>query len=404
VKVYIIAGEPSGDLLASGLMRALMQLVPDVEFRGVGGESMMAVGAEPESVAKVTSSSGSTAGKVFGSLFDISEISVMGLFEVLPRLPLILRRINQTVRDIEDYSPDVLVTVDSWGFVSALLTKLRKRKFQTPVVHYVAPQVWAWKKGRARNVARLVDRLMTLLPNEGSWFERYGLQSDFVGHPVVERVSQAALDGDVFREENQIPAGVRVVSVLPGSRHSEVKRLAPVLKEAIRILSEKYDDLFVVVPTVAGVEDEVRRGFADCAVPTRVVTGELNRYNAFLLSTLALAKSGTVSLELVSFEVPHLIAYTFGRLTNLAAKLLVRVRFANLINILSGREIIPEFVLDRCRPELIAECATQLLESGQYAEKQLVDARYVMQKLRLPDVLPSVRAAQIVAGMVRSKI
>jgi lipid-A-disaccharide synthase len=415
LKVYIIAGEPSGDLLASGLMRALLRLVPDVEFRGVGGESMTAVGTDglasetPPKAFSLGATSPRAAGRRFESLFDISEISVMGFFEVLPRLPLILKRIDQTIKDIEAFAPDVLVTVDSWGFVSALLSKMRKRRSQVPVVHYVAPQVWAWKKGRARNVAKLVDRLMTLLPNEGAWFEKWGLQSDFVGHPVVERVSQAALDSDGFRAANNIPADATVISVLPGSRHSEAKRLIPILKESVERVAQELNakkiggGIFVVVPTVAGVEAEVRRGFSDFSLPVRVVTSEINRYNAFAISKLALAKSGTVSLELVSFGVPHLIAYTFSGWTNFVAKLLVNVRFANLINLLTNREIIPEFVLDRCRPELIAECATQLLRSPELAEKQVIEARQVMQKLRLPDVLPSDRAAQIVIEMAGRK-
>jgi lipid-A-disaccharide synthase len=430
MKVYIVAGEPSGDLLASGLMRALLRAYPDVEFAGVGGESMGAVGA--------------SQGR-FRSLFDIAEISVMGIFEVLPRLPLIMRRIGQTVRDIERFEPDVLVTVDSWGFVSALLTRLRKkwrreaskasvknngsntlsRSRQIPVVHYVAPQVWAWKKGRAKNVARLVDRLMTLLPDEGRWFEPHDLRCDFVGHPVVERIADASVDGAAFRAANGIPASATVVSVLPGSRHSEVKRLIPILKEAIKriavthsprtgkkvdgasktgagdVVTSEDQGVFVVVPTVAGVEAEVRRGFEDLGLPVCVVTGEMERYNAFSISKLALAKSGTVSLELAAFGVPHMIVYTFSRLTNLAAKMLVKVRFANLINLLADREIIPEFVLSRCRPELIAECGTELLSSAELARKQANEVRQVMQCLRLPDILPSERAAQIVAEMAQ---
>ncbi len=398
MKVYIVAGEPSGDLLASGLMRALRRLVPDVKFRGVGGESMMAVGTYSD----VSSGSGTGSGaetERFKSLFDISEISVMGIFEVVPRLPLILKRIRQTVSDIEAFEPDVLVTVDSWGFVSALLTRLRKKSTKIPVVHYVAPQVWAWKKGRARNVARLVDRLMTLLPDEGRWFEPYGLHSDFVGHPVVERVADAVLDDDAFRKANAIPADATVISVLPGSRHSEVKRLLPILKEAIERLAVQFRNIFVIVPTVPGVEQEVRRGFEGFPHPVQVVTGEINRYNTFAISKLALAKSGTVSLELVSFGVPHMIVYTFGRLSNLIARWLVKVRFANLVNILANREIIPEFLLWRCRPELIADCAVTLLESWQEADKQMSEAADVMQRLRLPDILPSDRAAQIVAEM-----
>lgn len=388
MKVYIVAGEPSGDLLASGLMRALLRRVPDVEFRGVGGESMSAVAAS-EGVS-------AASGGGFRSLFDIAEISVMGIFEVLPRLRLILRRIRQTVSDIESFRPDVLVTVDSWGFVSALITKLRRRGLQVPVVHYVAPQVWAWKKSRARNVARLVDRLMTLLPDEGRWFEPWGLKSDFVGHPVVERVSEAVLDGNAFRAAHGIPADATVISVLPGSRHSEVKRLIPKLKESIGLLARKHKNLFAIVSTVPGVEAEVRRGFADLQIPVRVVTGEAERYNAFSISRLALAKSGTVSLELVAFGVPHLIVYTFGRMSNLVAQMLVNVRFANLINIFADREIIPEFVLARCRPELIAECADELLQSQEISERQVFEAQNVMRMFKLPNVLPSERAAEIV--------
>jgi lipid-A-disaccharide synthase len=394
-------------------MRALVRLVPDVRFRGVGGESMEAVIADSEQ---------------FKSLFNIAEISVMGIFEVLPRLPLIMRRIRQTISDIEDFHPDILVTVDSWGFVSALLTRLRKKwrrenTGQVPVIHYVAPQVWAWKKGRAKSVARLVDRLMTLLPNEGRHFEKYGLLSDFVGHPVVERITQAQqkLDPDAFRATLGIPADATVVSVLPGSRHSEVKRLIPILKEAIEQLADDPSiqpsnasstklptlppsQLFVVVPTVAGVEQEVRHGFEGFPLPVRVVTGESARYNAFAISNLALAKSGTVSLELVAMGVPHLIAYTFGPLSNLVARMLVKVRFANLINILSDSEIIPEFVLGNCRPEPIAACARKLLPTSSTAtttsnaaKKQIEQARNILSTLRLPDTLPSDRAAQIVA-------
>ncbi len=411
MKVYIVAGEPSGDLLASGLMRALRRLVPDVKFRGVGGESMMAVGAGPN-IADATSG---TETERFKSLFDIAEISVMGIFEVLPRLPLILKRIRQTAGDIEAFRPDVLVTVDSWGFVSALITRLRKKwrreahrgntSTQIPVVHYVAPQVWAWKKGRAKNVARLVDRLMTLLPDEGRWFEPHGLRTDFVGHPVVERTRDATLDPKGFRAANGIPANATVISVLPGSRHSEVKRLTPILKGAIERVAAKIQNIFIVVPTVPGVENEVKRGFENISghIPVKVVTRELDRYNAFAISSLALAKSGTVSLELVSFRVPHLIAYTFGWLSNLTARLLVKVRFANLINILADREIIPEFLLWRCRPDLIGDCTKELLNSPQSAEKQVADAQKIMKKLRLPDILPSDRAAQIVLETANQK-
>ncbi len=377
MKVYFVAGEPSGDLLASGLMNALLKTEPGVQFRGVGGESMAACSG-------------------MQSLFDIAEISVMGIFEVLPRLPLILKRISQTADDIQRWSPDVIVTVDSWGFVSSLLGKLRKRGVKIPMVHYVAPQVWAWKKGRAKNVARLVDRLMMLLPDEGRYFEKFGLQCDFVGHPVIERMSSVVYDTEGFRQRNDIPADARVICVLPGSRRSETGKLIPVFRDALERIRKAYGDFYVVIPTVAGVEARVREAFAESPYPVRVVTGSENRYNAFKTSRIALAASGTVSLELAAVGTPHLIAYKFNALSNLAARLLVRIRFANLLNLLADREIIPEFVLHNCKPEPIAACALELLGNPDAAAAHVTEARQILQRLRLPDILPSDRAAQIV--------
>lgn len=418
MRIYIVAGEPSGDLLASELMAALRKTGRAVEFRGVGGESMAGQGLE--------------------SLFDIEQISVMGIFEVLPNLRRILRRIRETADDILRWQPDVLVTVDSWGFVSQLLRCLRKRNSTVPVVHYVAPQVWAWKKGRAKKVASLVDRLMTLLPDEGRYFAPYGLQSDFVGHPVIERMAVRALspapggsahplgthagrvdtagehagpaaascnaaihptvtcDAEDFRRQLGLAPDRRVICVLPGSRRSEVDRLMPVLRDALVQIRRVCGDFAVVVPTVLGVEGRVRRFFAKTDLPARIVTGRENRYNAFCISDLALAASGTVSLELAAVGVPHLITYRFNAPTNLIAKLLVKIRFANLLNLLADKEIIPEFVLDNCRPAPIATCAVELLRHPETGREQVAEAQKILQRLRLPDMLPSERAAQVV--------
>ncbi len=383
MKIYLVAGEPSGDLLAAGLMKALAEQEPGVQFRGVGGESMAACGLE--------------------SRFDIAEISVMGIFEVLPRLRLILRRIRETARDIAAWQPDVIVTVDSWGFVSSLLTKLRKMGVTIPMVHYVAPQVWAWKKGRAKNVSKLVDRLMTLMPDEGRFFEPYGLRCDFVGHPVIERTAALHCDGADFRRRLEIPEEARVLCVLPGSRRSEINKLIPIFQEVLETIKAAYGDFYVVIPTVPGVEQRVRKAFASTDFPVRVVTGPEDRYCAFSVSSFALAKSGTVSLELAALGVPHLIAYKFNALSNLAARLLVKIRFANLINLMADREIIPEFVLHNCRAELIAPCALELLGSPKRAEEQVSEAREILQRLRLPEMMPSQRAAEIVREEARMK-
>ncbi|MDR3245192.1 MAG: lipid-A-disaccharide synthase [Prevotellaceae bacterium] len=378
MKIYFVTGEPSGDLLASSLMKALKDSVPDVKFYGVGGETMKSYG--------------------FESLFNMGELTVMGFFEVAPRLPQILKRIKQTVSDIEKINPDLIITVDSWGFVSVLLSRLKKKNITIPKLHYVAPQVWAWKKGRAKNVAKLTDRLMTLLPNEPEYFEKYGLKCDFVGHPVVENHADS-IDVTDFRTRYNIPTEANIFSVLPGSRNSEVKRLIPVFKEAIDILSKKIDNLFVVIPTVETVADEVRKAFENKDVPCRIITGRTERYAAFKQSVAAIAASGTVSLELASCKTPHLIAYKFGALTNFLAGIFVHVKYANLINMLCDEEIIPEFTLEKCRGDLIAAKAFELTDSA-IAEKMTSAATEGLRKLRLPDILPSKRAAEIVMEMI----
>jgi len=377
MKIYFVTGEPSGDLLASSLIKALREKDPKVEFYGIGGETMSSLG--------------------FKSLFNISELTVMGFFEVVPRLPLILKRLKQTVQDIININPDIIITVDSWGFVSALLTKLKKKNVTIPKLHYVAPQVWAWKKNRAKNVAKLTDRLMTLLPYEPPYFEKYGLQCDFVGHPVVEN-NVENINSD-FREKHGIPNDANIVTILHGSRNSEVKRLIPVFRKTISILAENINNLFIVIPTVETVVNEVKKEFVNSKIPYTIITGREERYSAFKSSMFALAASGTVSLELASCKTPHLVAYKFNTLTNYVARIFVKVKYVNLINILSDKEIIPEFLLRRCKPNLIATKALELTNKNT-ANQMANEAIEGLQKLKLPNILPSERAAEIVMEMV----
>ncbi len=378
--MYIIAGEPSGDILASRLMRALRDKEPDIQFTGMGGETMMALG--------------------FKSLFDISEISVMGIMEVLPKLSFIMKRMKQVVADIKEKQPDVLVTVDSWGFVHQVLNKLKKDGVVVPKVHYVAPQVWAWKKGRAKTVARLVDRLMTLLPYEPPYFEKYGLQCTFVGHPVIENTANLQNDSVAFKARHQIPDQCTLISVLPGSRRSEIKRLIPVFKQVLRQLVKDFPDLFLVIPSVAAIAADVEAGFADLEVPHKVILGQPERYSAFQSSVFALAASGTVSLELTACGVPHVITYKFGYVTNKVLKHFAGTKYANLINILADKFVIPEFVLENCRETLITPVVLDLMQHPEKAQAQLDEARQYLQQLKPIDAMPSEKAASVVLSVI----
>jgi lipid-A-disaccharide synthase len=311
---------------------------------------------------------------------------------------LIFKRLKETVADIERVAPDIIVTVDSWGFVSELLSRLKSKRIAIPKLHYVAPQVWAWRKGRAKRVAKLTDRLMTLLPYEPKYFERYGLQCDFVGHPVVENKVDE-IDTSDFRERYDIPPEATIIAVLPGSRKSEVKRLAPIFIEATDALSERIKYLYVVVPTVEAVLDEVLKAFEYRMTTSRIVTGRNDRYAAFKESSAAIAASGTVSLELASCKTPHVVAYKFSPLTNFLANIFVKVKYINLLNILRDREIIPELTLDKCRADLIVD-NTLAMMNGEVAEKMIRETDAGLQQLRPIDATPSEKAADIVIEMI----
>lgn len=365
-RIYIITGEASGDILGARLMVTLK----DVRFNGIGGEAMTTAGLK--------------------SLFPMSELSVMGFWEVVPRLFAILRRVREVVDDIERVRPDVIVTVDSWGFVSQVLRRLRCKKIETPVIHYVAPQVWAWKKGRAKSVAKLVDCLMTLWPYEPPLFEKYGLKSIFVGHPVVEHTS-CDFHGNVNARTN---SSATYLCILPGSRHSEVSRLAPMFQRVVERLQGDFPNLKVVVPTVEAVRKEVEKALPDA----EYIIGQQERYAAFRASKFAIAASGTVSLELAACGVPHIIAYRFSPLTNILVKMVVKTKFANMINILANREIIPEFVLGNCREELIYEAALEFLRNKNICTLQVKEAAEQLKKMKPEGMMPSEKAAEIVCS------
>lgn len=382
--VYLIAGEPSGDLLASRLMRALKRKTDgNIRFEGVGGETMATEG--------------------FHSLFDSSELAVMGLAEVIPSIPRILKRINETVADIVAKKPDVVVTVDSWSFSARVNKKLKALNTGIPQVHYVAPQVWAWKKRRAKTCGRYIDRLMALLPYEPQYFEPYGLKTDFVGHPVVEG-GAAKGDGIKFRTERGIDSEAPVLCVLPGSRRSETKYLLPVFKETVAILAQKYPTLRVVVPTVVTVEKTVRDAVSDWGMPVDVVTGEAARYDAFAASSAALAASGTVALELALARVPYLIAYKMNPISSYLARRLVSGKFANLVNIMANQEVVKEYLLENCRPTLLAAEIERLLENDAYRDAEVNRAFDVLKTLGADGKeTPSDKAADIVLECISKK-
>lgn len=378
--VYIITGEPSGDMLGATLMAALKRRTGGaVRFAGIGGEAMRDEGLE--------------------TLFPMADLAVMGLVEVLPRIPRILGRIRETIADIEKRRPDVVVTVDSWGFTGRIAKALKARGSSIPRVHYVAPQVWAWREGRVKDVAARVDRLLCLLPNEPAYFQRAGLRAVHVGHPVVE---SPAGDGEGFRERHGIDGETPLLCLLPGSRRMEVARLLPVYGEMLRLLSANQPRLRVVVPTVETVAAQVRRAAAKWPVPAVIVQGAALRRDALAAADVAVAASGTVALEVAMAGLPSVVTYKVSALTAAIGRRLLRVRHVSLVNILMDREVVPELLQEDCTPKALAETVRRLLVDPVTRAEQQRGLGEAMRRLGAGGSSPSDRAAEEVLAVLEA--
>ena len=379
--IFLIAGEVSGDNLAGRLMAALKQKTGNrIRFAGVGGSAMAREGLE--------------------SLFPMRDLSLMGLAEILPHLPRLLRRLRETVSEIERLGPHAVVTVDSPDFSFRVARRIRASG--VPCVHYVAPQVWAWRQGRARTLAKLVDHVMALLPFEPGFFEGYGVPCTFVGHPVLEAGVERG-DGAAFRARHGIAPEATLVSVLPGSRHTEVRRLLPVFARSVGLLGQNRPDLTVAVSTVDAVREDVASAVRAWPMPSVVVTDPDEKFDAFAASQAAVTKSGTVTLELALAGVPMVVCYKVSPMTAFLARRLVSVRFFALVNLLADRQVAPELMQEACTPEAIVAAVEALLSDEAARAAQLSGLREVVEKLGGVSPVPSDRAAKVVLEVMEQE-
>lgn len=378
--VYIIAGEPSGDLLGGRLMAALGERTGGhIRFAGIGGEQMAAHG--------------------LSSLVPLHELAIMGVAEVLPRARLILRRVRETVADIRRLKPAAVVTIDSSGFTWRVAQRLRAQGETMPLVHYVAPMVWAWRGGRARRMARWYDCLLALLPFEPPYFEAVGLKCVYVGHPVVESGADRG-NGAAFRERHGIAPDAPLLTVLPGSRRGEVGRLLPVFREAVAVLAAQRPGLRVVVPTTDTVVEIVSQAIADWPGKAFVVRGQAEKFDAFAASDAALAASGTVALELALARLPAVIAYRISPLTHAIVRRIVKISYANLVNLILGRQAVPELLQGNCTPDRIVAEIGWLLDDEAVRVRQISDCQEALVALGYGSVSPGLRAADEVLAAI----
>ncbi len=368
--VYLLAGEHSGDVLGARLMIALRRARPDLTFTGIGGPRMAAEG--------------------FASLFPMHELAVMGLLEVLPKIRHLSRRLKQTVADIRARRPDIVVTIDSPGFALRVLKQLRGAGIRR--VHYVAPQVWAWREHRVRAFPGLWERLLCLLPFEVAFFAGHGLPASFVGHPVLESGADHG-SAERFRAAHGLAPGAPVVVLMPGSRRSEAPKLLPVFGATLDLLARRVPGIVAVVPVAAAVADTVRRAAARWPVPAVIVTDLQDKHDAYAAAAAALTKSGTSTLELALAGVPMAVTYRVNPVTAAIARRLIRVRHVAMVNLLAGRAVVPELLQQDCTPDKLAATVQTLLGDPQAAAAQRAVFTAVMASLAPPDGLPSDAAA-----------
>jgi lipid-A-disaccharide synthase len=389
LKVFIIAGEPSGDKLGGNLMEGLIALTDgQVEFCGVGGEMMQAAGLK--------------------TLFDMSDLTIMGLFEVIPSIPKIKKRISQTAKSAIDMCPDVFLTIDSPDFCLRVGKKLRKVFPDQFAVHYVAPSVWAWRPERAGKMAKSVDHVLALLPFEPPYMERAGMSCDFVGHPAAhEEIPSKEHIQKVLDDLGLTPMD-RIVTVLPGSRKSEIKRLLPIYKDAIAQITQERPDTKFILPAARTILSDIKAQLIHTSLPIHIldptgfdpVEAEHRKSACYAASSVALATSGTIALDLAKQRCPMVVAYKASWLTERAVKRMAQIDRANLINIVTDSYVIPELLFEKCTASAAAKAVLDILGDKEIRHAQITACNETMQQLGEGQENTGLRAARSVLGAI----
>ncbi|MEP3046424.1 MAG: lipid-A-disaccharide synthase [Roseibium sp.] len=385
--ICLIAGEESGDQLGSELIKAIdKRLGQGVRYCGVGGERMTVLGLR--------------------SFFDMSDISVMGLSAVFARLPLIIKRVYQTVDAAIAANPDVIVIIDSPDFTHNVAKRIRKRAPSIPIVGYVSPSVWAWRPGRAKKMSAYVDELLALLPFEPAVHEKLGgPKTHYVGHPLIEKVDELRPKGE---ERKPLDQGGRTLVVLPGSRRGEIDRLLDAFGETVALVKKRVPDLEVILPAVPHLEDRIQAGVKDWEVQPRIVLGLEAKKAAFREANAALAASGTVCLELALSRVPMVVAYKVDWMVLVLKQVNKIVKQANfdsfvLPNIILGNRPIPAYLDDDVQPGSLAAHLVNLLAETPERQTQLAELARLDDVMRLPDGhSQSAAAADVVIGCLKT--
>ena len=346
-KIFILTGEPSGDRLASKVISKLKNSKPDIDYLSVGGEHLKALGIK--------------------SLYDLKEITYLGFTRVLLNIFKIKKKINQTVDKIIEFDPDILFSVDSPDFTLRVAERVKKLRSEIKTIHYVAPQVWVWREHRVKKLKKFLDHILLLFPFEKKYFEKENINCTFVGHPLLEDNEKNKID-----ISNIIGEDKKIISIFSGSRSSEINVLMPILLKFIKMMKEKYNDIHFIFHTTnehrATLKNQVsHEDLENCDV----ISDEKIKSYILKKSFFAVAKSGTISLEICNANVPSIIIYKINFINFFIVKMLVKVKFANIINIAAGKEIIPELLQEKCNAKNIFNKVDEFLTNPDLSTNQI---------------------------------
>ncbi len=378
MKFYFVAGENSGDFIGAKIIKSIKRNNADrndILFYGVGGPQMKEAG--------------------ISSLFDFQQINLMGFFEVLPHIFRIKNLINKTVDDIISNNIDVLVTIDSPGFTFRVADKIRKLAPTIKLVHIVAPSVWAYKESRAKKYSKVYDKLLTLLPFEPPYFTKHGLSSEFIGYPALEQ--NFYVKSKELRREFNIADNEKIIAITPGSRRSEISRHMPIIRKALDklALTHKLTAIFVQ-PNDLYIR-HIDQYLVDAKFNFLFST---ERLKSFAISDLAIAKSGTNTLEIAASSTPMIVGYKLNILTYLILKMFIKIKYANIINIISNKEVIPEYIQSDFTADNVSYALNKLMSSPNEANSQVAVAKAILKTIGLDsNQLPTDKAASIIFAM-----
>ena len=347
-KIFILTGEPSGDKLASKVIAQLKNSRSDIEYLSVGGEHLKALGIK--------------------SIYEQKEVTYLGFTKVLQNIFKIKKKIKETANEVIKFKPDILFSVDSPDFTLRVAREVKKNHQNIKTIHFVAPQVWVWREYRVKQLKLFLDHILLLFPFEKKYFDKEGIQATFTGHPLLEDNSKSKIDiSQIIKDKKKI------FSIYPGSRSSEINILIPILFDFVKKMNEKYKDLFFVFHSTSEHVRLIQNlllkdGFKNCdAIADEKIKSQILKSSMF-----ALAKSGTVSLEICNAKIPSIIIYKMGMINFFIVKMLVKVKFANIINIAANEEIIPELLQSNCNANNIYNTVDKLLSDKQGLENQVI--------------------------------